>query len=89
MLRYELDEHYVWHDHMHLRHHIERNIERMKEQRGIGVRGLHFRDPLTERPRRVQNPWSRRGGFPHRDGDIVAISFLSKEDLEMRELCAP
>lgn len=29
------------------------------------------------------------GGFPQYDGDVVAISFLSKEDLEMRELCAP
>jgi hypothetical protein len=29
------------------------------------------------------------GGFPQYDGDVVAISFLSEEDLEMRELCAP
>lgn len=29
------------------------------------------------------------GGFPQYDGDVVAISFLSQEDLEMRELSVP
>lgn len=29
------------------------------------------------------------GGFPQYDGDVVAISLLSEEDLEMRELCVP
>jgi hypothetical protein len=29
------------------------------------------------------------GSFPQYDGDVVAISFLSEEDLEMRELSVP
>lgn len=29
------------------------------------------------------------GGFPQYDGDVVAISLFSEEDLEMRELCVP